>query len=181
MKKYLKLLKNSDKGFTLMELIVVIAILGILLGTIVFTLNPIDQIRKGRDSQRKNDLAQIQRGLEQYYSDNGRYPTSDAGNQINDAPSCGGAACVWGNRWGTSGTIYMAKLPKDPISSKKYIYVEGANQQSYSLYANLERGKNDLQICFPATGAKCTNAPAATCGTATDLCNYGVSSSNTSP
>ncbi len=71
-----KKMKNKfSRGFTLIELLVVIAIIGVLASGVLVAINPLEQIKKARDAQRKQDLAQIQKPLEVYYNDNGRDPT----------------------------------------------------------------------------------------------------------
>lgn len=65
------------KGFTLVELLVIISIISILAISLLALINPKFQLQKGRDAKRKADLAQIQAALELYRSDNGHYPRSD--------------------------------------------------------------------------------------------------------
>lgn len=174
---YMKNIFSDRLGFTLIELLVVLAILGIIAVALLETLNPFAQIQKGNDSRRKSDLESVQRALELYYQDKGSYPASSSTYQI--AP--GGAAIAWGNAW----SPYMSKLPKDPISTDNYVYYSPAGNQSYYLYATLQRGANDPQACNK--GLACTSLsgsgfPASSaCGGTTAICNYGVSSSNVSP
>ncbi|PIP14675.1 hypothetical protein COX47_03920 [Candidatus Roizmanbacteria bacterium CG23_combo_of_CG06-09_8_20_14_all_35_49] len=61
-------------GFTLMELLIVIAIIAILATIAIVLLNPMQQISKAQDGRRKNDLATFQKVLEDYYNDKGCYP-----------------------------------------------------------------------------------------------------------
>lgn len=62
-----KLLKNkSAKGFTLIELLVVIAILGILAAVVLVGVNPLEQLKRGRDSSRKTVIAQLGHAMESY-------------------------------------------------------------------------------------------------------------------
>jgi len=69
--------KQKNFGFTLMELLIVIAILG-LLATIGLGSFRTSQM-KGRDAQRKSDLSQIQKALEMYYNDYSGYPAAITG------------------------------------------------------------------------------------------------------
>ena len=172
----------TSKGFTLVELLVVIAMIGILSAVVIGLLDPATQFRKAQDSRRKNDLSQISKVLEQYYQDHGAYPRSSmnppdsASYQIVNKIDVTETLLAWGNPWPPS---YMDILPKDPSSSKTYVYFSAG--QSYWLYASLDR-TNDPQLCVAGGGAcpsLATNSIASTaCG---GTCNYGISSPNTSP
>ncbi len=60
-------------GFTLIELLTVIAIIGILASIVLVSVSGAEA--KGRDAKRISDIRTIQLALEEYYSDNGFYPT----------------------------------------------------------------------------------------------------------
>lgn len=164
--------KRHQFGFTLLELIIVIGIISILATFLVATLNPFEQFKKSNDARRKSDLSQLQKSLEQYYSDNGRYPSSDSSFLI---VGLDGNSIQFGSSW----TPYMDVLPKDPSGSKTYAYYSPstANGQTYFLYASLDRGGKDPQACN-SDGSKCANAQDAICG---NVCNFGVSSPNVTP
>src|SRR5882762_5143552 len=66
-------LKNKSKGFTIVELLIVIVVIGILATLVIVTFTGIQQ--KARDSKRKTDLGAVQASLESYYSSNNTYPT----------------------------------------------------------------------------------------------------------
>lgn len=153
-------------------MILVIAIISALATVVLAVINPLEQFKKSNDARRKSDLYQIQRALETYYDDNGRYPLSSNDFQIQN-----GANTI---TWGTSWQPYMNILPKDPASpSKSYVYYapDTVNGQTYYLYGSLDRGADDPQVCNG--GALCAHVPSgATCG---DVCNFGVSSPNVSP
>ena len=124
-------------------------------------INPSAQFQKANDARRKSDLAQIQKVLENYYSDNGRYPystgvagggancpinTNDAFRQYRiSAPNT--TNCI---DWGTNWADYNTKLQKDPVSTNKYAYNVSSDGQTYYLYAHLERGYRDKQNCCPS-------------------------------
>ena len=159
-----------SKGFTLLELLIVIAILGVLAA--LLTGNFFTSLKKGRDAKRKGDLEQITRALEMYYEDKKTYPLTanlTFGSQLCETNPCG------------TTRVYMQKVPNDPISGKSYQYVSTGTD--YKLYACLE---NNLQI-LPYNSL--SGVPSITCTTSCqkqDLtgnlpCFWGVSSSNISP
>lgn len=161
-----------QKGFTLVEVLTVIGVMGVISTVALILLNPAEQLKKTHDAQRKADLVQIQKSLEAYYNDVGSYPTGSPPNyRIYDATS--GREINWGTTW----TPYMNVLPMDPNSAHRYIYVSSG--QSYFLYANLERDAKDPQTCG-GNGSACPNAPANQCGGGAE-CNYGITSPNMTP
>jgi len=76
---------REEGGFTLIELMIVIVILGILAGIVLFAVGGITD--RGTTAACKTDLSTIQTGVEAYYAKNGTYPadlvptlTDPAGN-----------------------------------------------------------------------------------------------------
>lgn len=162
---------TMKKGFTLIELMIVIVILGVLTVTALTNFRSV-QI-KSRDARRKNNLRQIATALEYYYNDYGSYPP-DTSNKIYGCGTTGLLVCDWGSPFQTvlaSGlpkTIYMPKLPGDP-SSGRYYYYDRIGTSSYKLYAMLENS------------ADSENVPVATVNCGAGDCNYVITSSNTTP
>lgn len=168
------------KAFTLVELLVVMAILGVLV-TLVAGGFRTAQMR-GRDAQRKSDLKEIANALELFYSDYGQYPPESSGSiaACPYTPSTGtGSTCSWGSGEMTdSKTVYFKVLPEDPGSSNTYVYrlVSGSNNQKFQLFARLENPRD--QDCL---NDDCNNpGVTVTCGGA-DLCNFAITSANTTP
>lgn len=71
------------KGFTLVELLVVIAIIAILAAVVVLIINPLELIRRGRDSTRLSDFANLQTAI--------NVTVQEA---TGTGVLCGGAACT---------------------------------------------------------------------------------------
>lgn len=74
-------------GFTLVELLIVIALIAILSVAVLATINPIEQANKARDASIQNDAAEVLNALERYYANSFTYPwmvylDSDGGGQL---------------------------------------------------------------------------------------------------
>ena len=66
--------KIREKGFTLVELLIVIALIAILSVAVLATINPIEQSNKAKDSTVQNDAAEIMNSYERYYANAQAYP-----------------------------------------------------------------------------------------------------------
>jgi prepilin-type N-terminal cleavage/methylation domain-containing protein len=79
-----------EKAFTLVELLIVIALIAILSVAVLATINPIEQSNKARDAKFKNDAAEVLSAYERYYAAQNAYPwniDNDASGSIdNDEP-----------------------------------------------------------------------------------------------
>lgn len=152
--------KKRTKGFTLIEILIVIGIISILAVVGFGQYN--NSLRAGRDGRRKTDLQTIQRTLEEYYQDLDSYP-SDSDSKIPD-PLCHPSGC------GT--TQYIQRLPTDP-GGTPYVYISDGTY--YRLYACIENpndagpGVNQSGYGQVCGGGRC------------DPCRFGVSSTNISP
>ncbi|HUC87300.1 MAG TPA: type II secretion system protein GspG [Candidatus Saccharimonadales bacterium] len=133
---------RTQGGFTLLELLIVIVIVGILAFLIVPSITSGPQ--KARDAQRKHDLSTIKSALETYYNDSNSYPSSQA---TANAPTCvaSQANCL-GNALTGGSTPYLKTIPSDPKNSGPYVYTYSPTPSgcgtgactSYTLTAQLE-------------------------------------------
>lgn len=99
-----KTFKKVTQGFTLIELLVVIAVIGVLAGAIIVAVNPTEQLKRARDTQRKSSVSQLANAVSAYYtSKNGVYPTESitwitqlsTSGEIKAIPAAvSGAACT---------------------------------------------------------------------------------------
>lgn len=151
---------KSLKGFTLIELMIVMVIIGVLVAA--GTYSWLGAQTKARDSRRKSDVKAIQQALESYYIVYGFYPASTSGiitcNTPFDSsqrPWAGSFSC---NSAATTPKTYMQKLPTDPVPGSVSYYYSVNNPPAntkYTLSVFLENSKDpDLVglICSPQSG-----------------------------
>ncbi len=114
-------MKNKMKvqqGFTLLEMLVVVSIIGLL--TALLLSNFQTARARARDAARKSDLRQVKTALRLYYNDFQEYPVGSGGQIM----GCGDgtATCNWGGSFEANGTVYMRSLPIDPVNNAPYEY-----------------------------------------------------------
>lgn len=142
---------RSRQGFTLIEMLIVIAIIGILSSVVLVGLGPIQ--RRGRDARRQSDLRNAQNALELYYNKCGHYPgTSDCSGTIGSPDWEAMSAALIGAGLGVN------QIPNDPSSGRSYEYGVNGTGSSYVLGAVLEDTNNpvfDQSPSGPINGVDC--------------------------
>ena len=99
--------KRLTRGFTLIEIMVVVVIMGILAALVVPKL--MGRTDEARIMAARQDIATLMQSLKLYKLDNGRYPTTEQGLQaLVTKPTSGPAAPGW------KAGGYIDRLPKDP-------------------------------------------------------------------
>jgi general secretion pathway protein G len=99
--------QRLQRGFTLIEIMVVVVIMGVLAAMVVPKL--LNRAGDSKVSAAKVDIATIMQALKLYKLDNQRYPTTEQGLQALIEKPTGGPAA---NGWKSGG--YVEKMPKDP-------------------------------------------------------------------
>lgn len=142
---------GKQKGFTLLELLVVIGIIGLLASIIVVNLT--GARRRARDTKRVADIRNLQTASEDYYGKNGKYPTVIGdlvtGGQIPlwplDPLAPTGTACA-----GNSDNCYWygSYTPSGSIGPQSY-HVGASLEDQGSLLLNQDRD------CNSTTGSSC--------------------------
>ncbi len=118
---------SHSRGFTLLEVMVVVVILGILAMAVVPRI--ISRPDEARAAAARQDVAAVMQALKLYRLDNQRYPTTEQGLQaLVAAPSTEPLAVNW-NRAG-----YLDRLPKDPWG-KPLIYLSPGRNAEVDVYS----------------------------------------------
>ena len=122
----------STRAFTLLEILLTIAIIAILSAILLAAINPIRQLSQTRDSQRRNDVSELHKAVQQYFIDKGIYPTRVADDSgvysicnsstylqdssspnIDGSPDCGDLLNI-----ARLLPTYLSGIPTDPMSSR---------------------------------------------------------------
>lgn len=115
-----KTFHRSQDGFTLIELMVVILIIGLLATIVVQNLRSATD--KAKRVKAQADISQLKSALDRYYLDAGSYPTTDQGlTALISAPS------TTGNDPTDWGGPYIERIPLDPWGHP-YIYQSDGNE-----------------------------------------------------
>ena len=139
-----------DKGFTIIELLIAMAIMAILATSIVYLINPARQLAKARDTVREADLYAVLSVVYQYQAEHsGAIPDTDGDPETSNFPTTetcigtGGGCFDLGSAGDTGEEIvpvYMAALPQDPTTGD-------ASDTGYSIYVDANN-----RIVATATG-----------------------------
>lgn len=147
--------KNPPRGFSLIEILTVVAIIGILSGIASYFYSEIKI--KGRDVKRLSDMSKLRNALLIYQNENGIFP---AGSDlvIGTGTSCGGDSCdVISSQGGISevgaeqGNVIMEQLPRNPFpGGSNYLYTQIDSGNGFNIDFTLEGPVEDL------SGPDCT-------------------------
>lgn len=133
------------RGFTLIEVMVVVAIIGLLVTLGIVSYAPVN--KRSRDAKRKGDVEQLRSALELYRADNGYYPDTGTGN--------------WTDAAGLATYLvatYIPLIPTDPKTGQVYRYKVTTPSGSpvryygYCVSAYLE-SENPSDSCTPDSGS----------------------------
>ena len=127
MKRYPSTAVGNQRGFTLIELMVVIVILGILAGLIVPRI--MGEPDKAKKLKARMQIESIGTALKMYKLDNGNYPSTEQGLQaLVEPPSSGDVP----KNWRKGGYLEKGKVPKDPWGND-FVYLSPGIHDDFDL------------------------------------------------
>ncbi len=100
---------QRNRGFTLIEIMVVVVIISVLIGLVA--PNIMGRVDEAKVTAAKADIATMSQALDMYRIDNGHYPTTEQGLQALVAKPGGTPEP---KNWNSSGYMKKKELPKDP-------------------------------------------------------------------
>ncbi|PIS14631.1 hypothetical protein COT64_01635 [Candidatus Shapirobacteria bacterium CG09_land_8_20_14_0_10_39_12] len=132
--KNLKLKIKNFAGFTMIELLIVIAVLGVLAVAVLSAINPIEQINRSRDTGSRADAEQLLGAIDRYYTSMGWYPWF--------FESCAAANCPlawtdsndvgWVDNGGATAVAVMDKLSQQGTAELKAAFVTRIQDTNYN-------------------------------------------------
>ncbi len=125
--------KSKKRSFTLVELLVIIAIVGLLSALIIIAVN--QALIKGRDARRMGDIKQITNALELAYAFNDSYPIPDGNTTVclSDCTS---------SNWCANLITQMSSIPNDPLPNQQ-CYLYNSDGKDFRVAATFEASSND--------------------------------------
>lgn len=119
--------KNRQAGFTLIELMVVIIILGVLAGLIIPRV--MGRPDEARQAKAKIQMEALESSLKLYKLDNGSYPTTEQGlKALVEAPTVG----TLPRNWREGGYLDKPRIPKDPWGNE-FVYLFPGSHSDFDL------------------------------------------------
>lgn len=141
-----RLALSLSKGFSLIELLVVISIIGVLVsfGAARYQVSE----KQARDTERKSDLNQYRIALENYSSaNNSLYPIAECGNISN--------LCSFEN---FAATYLSGQCIVDPRESDTLFYSYCSDGEKYAIWTTLESG-GYYEVCSNGKSGRLSTAP----------------------
>jgi len=119
--------KLDTQGFTLIELMVVLVILGVLASLIVPRI--MSRPEEARRIKARVDIQSLETALKLYNLDNGDYPTTEQGLQALVEPPATG---ILPKNWREGGYLEKGKVPEDPWDND-YVYLSPGSHGDFDL------------------------------------------------
>lgn len=159
--------KTFARGFTLVELLIVIGLLGAIALIVISAINPIEQANKARDARFRADASQMISAIERYYASHSKFPWEDCGGGscptsadelsfVTAAdPSiglCGDASCSTGGTLVTNDELKTQFMTRDwvkAVTADKQIFIgkdQGTSSSVYACFIPLSKGNKDSAV-----------------------------------
>jgi len=118
---------RRERGFTLIEIMVVVIIIGLLASVVV--LNILPNVDKAKVNKAKQDIQSLELALSEFYLDNSKYPTTEQGLQALVTQPTDPTI----RHWKPGG--YVQRVSKDPWGNDYQYVFPGTHGKAYDLFS----------------------------------------------
>ncbi len=143
----MKKLLRSQKGFTLIEILLVVAAIAILAGIVIVAINPAKQLGDTRNAERKSAVNTILNAVTQYAVDNNGVLPTGVGTTTAEICATGAVSCVGFADLTvlTTNGKYLVSIPNEPQKAN-------ANGAGYQIIRDAN-GRITVSAQYPEQGA----------------------------
>jgi len=148
-------------GFTLVELLIVISLLGIIATIVIATINPIEQANRARDTRFKSDGAELISAIDRYFASHSEFPWVTAALATDNDATYGFVSAgdqgigVCGADCSTDGVLITTDELKSEFRNRDFIQNSNSTDNSKKLFVGKDAGtSSSVYACFiPAAKA----------------------------
>lgn len=135
---------RQQKGFTLVEILIVVSLIAILAVVALITINPAEAQRRARDTQRIKDITTLQSIIEQYLSDNASSFATTNTTSSGKTNNCGTSGWI-----GVDLCAYANTLPIDPSNRSSVVAstAAGGTTTAAAVYELIISTDGQYRIC----------------------------------
>lgn len=145
---------KKQSGFTLMELLIVIGVLGILAAGLLAAIDPFEQLKKARDANNRNASIELLNGFTRYYASHGELPWNLPGVNVDCDADIGDV--VPGSISG--GVVELQEIDAcvNAIEADGELKTDFNSNVKTSIYVSSD-GDTDVAVCFAPEGKALRN------------------------